>query len=489
MPAPNHYRQLTKIKTTTMKRTLILSLALTLLFSCNTKTEKEQTQIDIQDCNCLENYHWIKETFEKNDAGFEWIIQKKGKEIYQKFCDSIENEIKKTNDIYRCKEILNDWGKFFRKGHFFVAVNLPASKVANSNAVEKVNYTIQTVEAQSKHADDKMIGVWESSPYKIGIVRDTLNPKRKYVGFIIESELAEWTKGDVKLEIFEQDNKLSSNFYMQDRSIEKRDVHLIGGYELMIGTMNFINTSRIDNEIEKKLLDKTKPLFYNLSSQTVILKIPSFNSGQKSKIDELIEQNREQILSHKNLIIDLRNNGGGSDASWREIIPYIYTNPIETIGLEMLSTDLNRENFLKDLRFIHKLLLRKFIKELKSNDGKFVKRGSVTIEKLDKILPNPKNVIVVVDETCASSVEQFLLSAKQSKKVKIYGKQTFGALDASNVTSVRSPDGCFKLDYCLTRTLRPEKDRIDNIGIKPDVEINDSIPKQKWIEFVLKEID
>ncbi|NLO69750.1 MAG: hypothetical protein GX102_02120 [Porphyromonadaceae bacterium] len=473
-----------------MKKTLILSLALTLLFSCNTKTEKEQAQIDSNDCNCLENYHWMKETFEKNDAGFEWIIQKKGEEAYQKFCDSIENEIKEANDIYRCEEILNDWGKFFRKGHFFVASNLPASKVANPDSVEKVNYTIQTIEVQSKQTDDRMIGVWESSPYKIGIVLDTLNPTRKYVGFIIESGVSEWTKGDVKLEIFEQDNKLSSNYYMQDRSIEKRDVHLIGGYELMIGSMNFINTSKIDNEIEKKLLDETKPLFYNFSAQTAILKIPSFNSDQKSKIDELIEQNREQILSHKNLIIDLRNNGGGSDKSWKELIPFIYTNPIKNIGVELLSSELNREKFLGNFTFIQKLLLRKSIKRWESNDGKFVVvTDSVFINKMDDVLPNPENVIVVVDEICASSVEQFLLSAKQSKKVKIYGKLTFGALDVSNVASVTSPDRCFKLGYCLTRTLRPEKDRIDNIGIKPDVEINDSIPKHKWIEFVLNEIE
>ncbi len=43
-----------------------------------TNIDKEQVQIDISDCNCLESCHWTKETFEKNDAGFEWTIQKKG---------------------------------------------------------------------------------------------------------------------------------------------------------------------------------------------------------------------------------------------------------------------------------------------------------------------------------------------------------------------------------------------------------------------------
>lgn len=473
-----------------MKKTLPLSLLLIVLFSCvNTKVETEQAQMDVEDCNCLENYHWIKETFENNDAGFEWVIQKKGMEAYQKFCDSIEAEIKNADDIHRCEEILNDWGKFFRKGHFYVALNSSSSEDGGSVEAEKVSYSVETVEAQVEQTDDEIVGIWESSPYKIGIVLDTINPKRKYVGFIIESGAPGWTKGDVKLEIFEQDNKLSSNYYMRDHSMEKRDVTLRNETELMLGSMRFINHSKIENEIERKMSDISEPFFYELSDYTTILKIPSFNLDQKPLIDKEIEQNKEKILSHKNLIIDLRNNGGGGDNSWKELIPIIYTNPIKTVGVEYLSTGLNREYLLQNLSFIQRIVLRGFIKKLKSNDGQFVVRDSVYTTELDEVLPNPQNIVVVVDDVCGSSVEQFLLAAKQSEKVRIYGKQTYGALDVSNVTSVLSPDGCFRLGYCTTRTLRPEKDRIDDIGIKPDVEINDSIPGHKWMEFILKEID
>ena len=473
-----------------MKKTFIVILSLIFLVSCNSnETKKETMQTTLDDCNCLENYYWVKETFEKNDAGFEWIIQKKGMSAYQKFCDSIEAELKNTTDIYECKEILNDWGKFFREGHFYVSLNGAFSKKGNSVMPEKVSYTIETVKEQAEQINDNMIGVWESAPYKIGIVADTLNPNRKYVGFIIESGASEWTKGDVKIEIFEHNNKLISNYYMQDRSMEKRNVTLGGEAELMIGTMRFINSSKADNEIEKKLLGATKPFFYELSEHTTILKIPSFNLDQKKMIDQEIEQNKETILSHKNLIIDLRGNGGGGDNSWKEIIPFIYTNPIKTIGLEYLSTELNRKNILQNTTFLQRLFSRKFIKDLKSNDKRFVVRDSVFVIELNEIFPNLENVIIVVDKMCASSVEQFLLSAKQSKKVKIYGEQTLGALDASNVTDVLSPDGCFKLGYCMSRTLRAEKDRIDGIGIKPDIKINDSIPSHKWIEFILREIE
>lgn len=71
------------------------------------------------------------------------------------------------------------------------------------------------------------------------------------------------TKGDVKLEIFEQDNKLSSNYYMRDHSMEKRDVTLRNETELMLGSMRFINHSKIENEIERKMSDISEPFFTN----------------------------------------------------------------------------------------------------------------------------------------------------------------------------------------------------------------------------------
>lgn len=475
-----------------MNRVFIIISSMLFIFSCNihNETAQQQVQIDAEDCNCLDNYYWIKETFEKNDAGFEWSIQKKGKLAYQKFCDSIEIELKKAENIYECQRILNDWGKFFRKGHFYVSLNPSLSNNENVVSAEKVSYSLETVEKQMEQMNDEFIGVWKSSPYTIGIVRDTLNPDRKYVGFIIEATVEQWKKGDVKLEIFEKNNKLTSNFYLLDYSLTKRSVMLRSKTELMIGTMKFINYSKIDSEIERKLLASSSPKCYELSENTMILKIPSFNSDQTEMINNEIEQNKEKILSHKNLIIDLRNNGGGSDISWKELIPLIYTNPIKNIWVEYLSTDLNRKHLLQNTSFLQRLFLRGYIKKLEANEGKFVVRGdSVYIKKLDEVLPNPQHVIVVVDESCGSSTEEFLLCAQQSSKVKIYGKQTFGSLDVSNVRSATSPDACFSLNYCVTRTLRPKAQRIDDIGITPDIEINDSISRQKWIEYILQELD
>ena len=466
---------------------LIIFIGIVILSACSQKEKanSEFNTIEITQCNCLENWHWMKETFENNDAGFQWVIEKKGLERYKQFCDSIEYELKNATDINDCQRIMNDWGMFFRKGHFFIGVNQTTSGKTAPAKSETVDYSIETVNEQIENLKDPMIGVWQSSPYKIGIVRDTMNIIRKYVGFIIESEVPEWKKGDVKVEFFDD---YSAHFYMQDRSVERRNVWLKNEVELFVGNMKFVNTLKADT-LEQQLLATSKPLFFNLSDETTLLRVPSFNLEHKESINTLIEDNKKTILSHKNFIIDLRDNGGGADNSWQNIIPFIYTNPIKTIGVEFYSTPLNRELYFSQYSFIQRLIDHKFILKSKRNNGKFVARDSIIVTKLETVYPNPQQVIVLVDEACGSSTEQFILAVQESSKTIIYGERTYGALDASNVVTVSTPDNCFSLGYCVTRTLRPIENRIDDVGITPDVIISDSIPKYKWIDFVLEELN
>ena len=84
-----------------------------------------------------------------------------------------------------------------------------------------------------------------------------------------------------------------------------------------------------------------------------------------------------------------------------------------------------------------------------------------------------------------SSDEQFLLSAKQSTKVKLFGTTTHGVLDISNLNLAYSPCENFMLQYGLTKSRRIPEMTIDNIGIQPDYYITPEIPEYEWIPFVV----
>ena len=189
-----------------------------------------------QDCDCKNNFEWVKKTFEENDAGFQYILDKKGQQAYNIHNTLFADKIKSAKSLTECTTLLYEWLTFFRSGH-------------------------------------------------IGI-----EPLRK-------PEINE--KPIVKTE---SDNVKSTS--------------------------------------------ANEPYLEEINGTTLLLRIPSFEQSQKAVIDNVILTNKEKILKTENLIIDLRNNGGGSDNCFSELIPFLYTNPIRTIGVEFLSTKLNNQRML-----------------------------------------------------------------------------------------------------------------------------------------------
>ncbi len=242
-----------------------------------------------------------------------------------------------------------------------------------------------------------------------------------------------------------------------------------------------------------KFLTTDDPVFEKLTDKTTILRIPSFSHSEKKLIDSIIDANRNIILSTENLIIDLRYNGGGSDQSFEKLLPIIYTNPIRSVGVELLSTPLNNQrmiDFMNDPDFTEedKKWAKDALEKLNKHIGEFVSVDSttVTIETYDTIYPYPKNVGIIINEGNGSTTEQFLLAAKQSQKVKLFGTTTVGVLDISNMYFINSPCNDFKLAYSLSRSMRIPDFTIDDKGIQPDYYIDKTISKYDWIDFVNK---
>ena len=457
-----------------------------------------------QNCDCKANYEWVKKTFEENDAGFQYALKTKGEQSYADHNKRILDKVQNAKTLTECTPILYEWLKFFRSGHIAIRLNEQPQQI-NSTKSEKQfsdweTYSIKT-EGFKKYLDKKKTsdyeGIWESEPYKIGIKKED----GKYIGFIIESGAETWTKGQVKLKFSIAEENVSSVFYMRDHSaVESNNVTMTGKNHLQIGN---ITLSRLYPKIEDKpkylqyfkALNAEQPYIEQLSETTLYLRIPSFNERYKKMIDSVLNVNKEKILRTKNLIIDIRNNGGGSDASYAEIIPYLYTNPIRGVGVEYLSTKLNNQrmlDFINNPEYEFDDEGKKWAKEsydkLESKLGHFVNLNTeiVSIGKLDTIYPYPQNIGIIINEANGSTAEQFLLEAKQSKKVKLFGVTTFGVLDISNMYFVESPCKEFQLGYSLSRSMRIPDFTIDEKGIQPDYYLDKSIPQYEWTDYVNK---
>ena len=200
-------------------------------------------------------------------------------------------------------------------------------------------------------------------------------------------------------------------------------------------------------------------------------------------------------MNTKNLIIDIRNNGGGSDDVYSNIIPFLYTSPIRKVAVEFLSTKLTSQKWLEysqDTVFGSDNKTKKFAKErhelFEKHWGEFVNpwRDKSWTKNLQVVHKYPKNVGIIINGDVGSAAEEFLMEAKQSFKVKLFGTNTMGALDFSNVVNVKSLCQDFELRYTSSKSFRHPDFIVDDIGLQPDFFIDKEIPDYQWVDYVKK---
>jgi hypothetical protein len=229
-----------------------------------------------------------------------------------------------------------------------------------------------------------------------------------------------------------------------------------------------------------------------LDSHTLLLRLPSMGDRYRPLIDKVLSENKALLERHPHLIVDCRGNRGGSLGAWIGLKPYLFSGPVVTDGYlfwasadnaAMLEAGIGRASSKA-----HKKYLKKTAKEMRKSPGRFVGTMNARRESPEAVLPNPQKVVILADKACASSCEEFLLWARQSKKVTLMGEQTAGVSDFGAITYDQVPCHNWVVAYPTARSNRVADGRgIDNIGIPPQVKLDDTTPD--WVEFARQFFD
>jgi hypothetical protein len=224
--------------------------------------------------------------------------------------------------------------------------------------------------------------------------------------------------------------------------------------------------------------------------RSAVLRLPDFGNRYKPAIDSLIAESLDSLLSRPNLVIDVRNNGGGWTGSYEAIIPLLYTEPIFVHGMDSWPSEGNlayARSMLESGRLPPAIMaeIRELIEQMERRPGEFVSGGDRHVQ-LDSVYPLPANVGIIIGRGCASTCEQFVLDARQSSKVTVFGTgNTAGFTDYGNVRQIRTPSGLRLFQVPMSRSRRLPANPMDLVGISPAVLIADGEP----IEFVLRYFD
>lgn len=441
-----------------------------------------------QYCNCEQEFLYIKGFIEKNYAGFKDKQEQMTDKGYSQIVKKFQNLSKSTTAKENCLLIIAQYLDSFKDQHIQISPRFDATKNDTGYINQRTLIPLSEKKLAALSKSKGKEGIYQfrhDSSYKIAVFKDR-SALHDYIGVVVDSKLPTWKRGHLKFEAKQiNDSVFKGVLYMRNHmpKIEYFDF----GKDRIAGDWQREGTAF------KKISYNYIPVSgQKLSDKTLYLKISSFSGSNAKNIDSLFKAHAATLSSTPNLIIDLRDNGGGSDFSFTPILPYIYTHPVKGIGVDVLATESNITGWKKvlenkDLPEQNRAAISNMIAEMELNKGKLVNIASDYVDSSYQPLPNPKKVLILINRGCASTTEQFLLYARQSSKVILAGEPTQGVLDYSNMRD--APFSCmsYVLRYATTRSRRLDVgEGIDNIGIKPQIKLERN---GDWIKQARKIIE
>ena len=467
------------------------------------------------DCTCAATLDWVATTFAANDAGYPAVVERKGADAYDAMLAGLAARADGPSASPECESLLREYLGWFRRGHVGISptgreqpptAGAPAPPDDELRAryadAPRLDLDLDAVRARFASAAEVSgpEGIWQSGDYEVAVVRADTAGAERYLGVTLASANAWWQPGQVKFEVYPEGGPDGGYgvIRLRDHSAAPlTGVDQIGPAALdlrPVGVYTRTAPAYAPDPAAQVFLDDRdapEPRFRQLSPQTAYLRLPDFDASQKAAIDSVLEAHHTALTSTPNLVLDIRGNGGGADASYSRVLDYLYTTPIRQVSAELRSTPLNNarnDAFLADPEMPQEIKdwVREIGARLAATDAEWVPMTDepVTVERRDTVYAAPARVAILTDERNGSTAEQFLLDARQSLKVKTYGVRTAGVLDVSNLNFVPSPCADYELAYSISRSFRIPEMAIDDVGLAPDFYLDAGVPRWQWVGHV-----
>lgn len=456
-----------------------------------------------QPCDCPKAFDFVVKTIETNYAGWSDKVTPRNRAAVDQLTRQLRAKTAGATEA-QCFGLLARWTESFKDHHTGIYLtNTPTTPYTEKDTAKiRADFAswdkLPLNEAAAKRYLDQNVnalnpieGIWraDDGSYTVAIVASK-TPTRQFAGAVLKGDGVYWQPGQVKMEWSVVDRgAYGGTYFMRDHSPTVRYAELKEGALAISGQGNWIRVYPASNAKPTASLNwnrdyadkfELKPV----GDSTMLLTLPDFDISHKPTIDSLLMANREQLLQTPYFILDVRNNGGGWDSAYERILDYLYTNPIISINSNLLVT---KENLGKweghytdpNTPATTKAEIGEMITRMKKLPmGQFLKRSNDTTTR-PAVYPMPRRIAVLIGRGCGSSGEEFVLAARQSKKVVVLGENTAGVLDYANVHELSVPGSRFNVYYATSRTNR--RQLIDNIGIAPDVRI--PATETNWIKY------
>jgi hypothetical protein len=438
-----------------------------------------------QGCDCLKNIALLQQKVEDNQASYQHqVIEQKRLEEYLLFKKEINSKAKTIATTNGCIGLVSLYLSFFRDEHSFISYE--------NNYVPKPT-KISKPKGKVGGKPFPFEGTWyfQDGSFSIDIFK-LQNTTDEWVGVMKNDKSKSWKKGQVKIEFISGGNGSMKCIYWRKNLIPKVHTVTLTDSTMIIGRSLIFHRKP---QVEQNTTHSTTDLHFRLlSEQTSYLQLPSFDLSVKNKIDSLLAKNRTEIGSRKNLIIDIRNNGGGGFDAFQSVLPYVLdTNLTETPYYGSVWVSKDNYDYYDSTKYEYaetkqdSINEREYVEYLKE----YVSRFTPIENKMDtlELAKNaPLNIAIVFNRNTASTAEGFILQASQSKKVKTFGENSAGAVSYGDWMPVQLTDLHIWVAITTKKMIFKNNKDFESIGISPDIDLMYA-NENEWLKIILEQME
>jgi hypothetical protein len=444
--------------------------------------------VSAQDCDCLSQFLYIKNYIEANNPAFQKI--KSNYEEYENYTKQVRIITDLTieeKSIDRCIRYFEDYFSLLKDNHSGIGLNitrLPIDLNSQSSiddfkltehyqSFEKleIDTTSFVAELKSKSLNN-IEGIYTNGrSLHLGIIKSEEN---NYKGIVLR-KTSLLDVGHVLMDIEKSDDDtfaftlhyglLAFNFQNIYMTIKPEG-----------GKINELGLAKAGAEEA----EDTEPYeFRVLDSVTNYLRITSFTIDLKQELELFYHTIDSSIQKKPYLIIDLRDNGGGAEECYIDLLKYLYTKPFSVDPAEVWVSPDNIKKYENDGH------PDELIERMK-NAAPFtfipLTQNAITSWEINGTR-YPEKIALIFNKKTASSAEGLIMYALQSDKVITLGENSGGYLGYGNVKSEIIP--CGKYIISSTTTRYSEKSKFEFIGITPQIKLK---ANQNWVESAIAEL-
>ena len=440
-----------------------------------------------QDCDCSSQFTFVKDYYEQNSPAFQKIkndAQEYGQ--YLKKVNQLTKSIAKEKSGDRCNVYFEQYVTLLKDHHSSVDINLKRldidikdeaqlKRFKNSKAYQAFRKIPLDTTALMAQLCTKPLNALEGlytngGSLHIGIIKEK---KNHYIGVVLKkTQFVD--VGHVLLEFKQKEaDTFESTYYLGLLGFNFQSVY--NTIEIKNGKIPNYGFSKLNEPGNQK--EDVKPYeFKVLDAQTNYLRLSDFDGSLKAELNAFYESIARDLSSKPYLVIDLRDNGGGDERCYFNLMPYLYTKPLTVDNVEVWVSPENIKRYEeaagKNTTLIERMKQAQpytFIPQVEN---------AVNTWKLDSSTVYPRKVAVLFNRKTASSAEGLITYAMQSDKVITVGENSGGFIGYGNVMQTVTPCGNYILRCTTTKYTNNSK--YEFVGIEPTHKVKSNVD---WIEF------